>query len=177
MAVQISRSGGRPPQVENNRGGRPHGESGGIAMETTERTTATTDDGYTSVHIAVIPQPRPAITALAPTQATPGVCCPRGESTVALAVNPISSVCGRAMSFTATVAGVPSNSGTIPTGTVTFSANGSPGIQADLLGGSATFTIPLDAGEHTITASYAGDSDFQASPLATLTTRIWRAGF
>jgi hypothetical protein len=100
----------------------------------------------------------------------------RAECTVTLAVRPLSSVCGRAMTFAATVAAVPPDTGT-PTGTVIFSADDGPATRATLTGGVATFTTRLDAGQHTITAVYSGDSHFHAAPLASLTKSIWRTGF
>jgi hypothetical protein len=129
-------------------------------MEITERRPTTSDDRYTTTA----------------ERAADTFTYARAESTVTIAVNPISSVCGRSMTFTATVSPVPPSSG-IPTGTVTFGADDSPATPVTLCGGSATFTTLLNAGLHTVTASYAGDADFHASPLATLTTRIWRAGF
>lgn len=96
-------------------------------------------------------------------------------TTITLAVNPISSVCGRSMTFTAAVAAVPPGSET-PTGTVTFSVDDSPATPVTLTGGVATFTTPLNAGSHTIIASYTGDTYHHPAPLTTLTTRIWRTG-
>jgi hypothetical protein len=100
----------------------------------------------------------------------------RTECTVTLDVRPISSVCGRAMTFAATVAAVPPGAGT-PTGTVTFSADDGPATPATLTDGVATFTTRLDTGPHTITAAYSGDSHFRAAPLTSLTRWIWRTGF
>lgn len=100
----------------------------------------------------------------------------RAECTVALAVRPISSVCGRAMTFAATVTALPPDTGT-PTGIVTFSADDGPATPATLTDGVATFTTWPEAGPHTVTAVYSGDAHFHAAPLTTLTTRIWRTGF
>jgi len=100
----------------------------------------------------------------------------RAECTVTLDIRPIWSVCGRAMTFAATVAAVPPGAGT-PTGTVTFRADERPATPATLTDGVATFTTQLDAGTHTITADYSGDVRFHAAPRTTLTTQIWRTGF
>jgi MYXO-CTERM domain-containing protein len=84
-------------------------------------------------------------------------------------VNP--SVAGQTVTFTATVAGNVAG-GVVPTGSVTYSIDGSPGPTATLDGnGNATFsTAALTTGSHTITAAYGGDgnfagSDSSASPL------------
>lgn len=122
--------------------------------------------------VGVLPL-RPVITALTP-QAT--VTFVRAESTITLAIRPIWSLCGRSMTFTATVAAAPPGSGT-PTGTVTFSADDGPATPVTLADGVATFTTQLNAGSHTVTASYTGDTHFHAAPLTTLTTHIWRTGF
>lgn len=119
----------------------------------------------TSVRVA----PRPAPPAV-PAQES------RADSTISLAVRPAASLCGRSMVFTATVAATAPESGT-PTGTVTISADDGPATPVALTDGVATLTIPLGAGLHTATASYRGDTWFNAAPPATLTTRIWRTGF
>lgn len=98
------------------------------------------------------------------------------EATLTLAVGPSRSVCGRLMTFTATVAALSPESGT-PTGTVTFTADSSPTNYVTLQEGVATFTTDLDAGVHTVTAGYHGDAHFTSAPLASLTTRTWRTGF
>ncbi|MGH8881843.1 MAG: hypothetical protein ACRD0P_31590, partial [Stackebrandtia sp.] len=66
----------------------------------------------------------------------------RAESAITLAVRPISSVCGRSMTFAAAVTGVPPGSGT-PTGTVTFTADDGPATPVTLADGVATFTTQL----------------------------------
>lgn len=98
------------------------------------------------------------------------------DTVVSLDLRPGSSLCGRSMIVTAAVSAVAPGSGT-PTGTVTFRADHGPDTLVALRGGVATCTIRLDAGSHTVTASYTGDTHFYAAPLATLTTRIWRTGF
>lgn len=100
----------------------------------------------------------------------------RAECTVTLDVRPIPSVCGREMTFAATVAAVPPEPGT-PTGTVTLSADDGPATPVSLVDGVAVFTTRLDPGPHTVTAVYSGDNHFHAAPLASLTRWIWRTGF
>ena len=51
-----------------------------------------------------------------------------------------------------------------PTGNVTFSVDGGAGTTVALSGGQATFTVPvLAGGNHTITATYSGDGNFNPS--------------
>ncbi|HTV16970.1 MAG TPA: Ig-like domain repeat protein [Acidobacteriaceae bacterium] len=79
---------------------------------------------------------------------------------------------GSQVTFTATVQG---NGGT-PTGTVTFTADGSPiGSQA-LAGGSASVSIAtLTVGTHSIVASYSGDASDAASSSAAYTETVQKA--
>ena len=75
-----------------------------------------------------------------------------------------SSVFGQPVTFTATVSPVSPGAGS-PTGTVTFK-EGAVTLAATvaLTSGKATFTTSsLSAATHTITASYSGDGDFNAS--------------
>jgi hypothetical protein len=89
--------------------------------------------------------------------------------------NPNSAVPGQAVTFTATV--TPSQS-TVPTGTVTFSLNGSPlgapvAVSPNSTGGySAAITIStLPSGSDTIVATYSGDTNYLSSS-GSLTTII-----
>jgi hypothetical protein len=77
---------------------------------------------------------------------------------------------GQSITFTATVAAVAPGAGT-PTGTVTF-YDGSTNIGTGTLNGSGVATLPISSltvGNHTITATYAGDTNFNGStgPLNT----------
>ena len=74
------------------------------------------------------------------------------------------STVGQAVTFTATVNVKSPGSGT-PTGTVTFSAGGSPIGSPVALGaaGTAAITTSFMAGTHAITATYNGDSNFTGS--------------
>jgi hypothetical protein len=143
--------------------------------ECAHHTSARTADGAALALVRGYDNRLP-LTALAPAAHLAPCADARTEPTITLAVGPISSVCGRSMTFTAAVAAVPPDSGT-PTGTVNFSADGRAATPVTLSGGVATFTTRLDAGEHTVTASYAGDAHFHATARTTLTTRIWRHGF
>ena len=85
--------------------------------------------------------------------------------TIASSANPSGS--GQLVTFTATVSVVPPGIGT-PTGTVTFSVDGTPQspVPLTVINGvdQATFTTaPLSAGTYTITAVYGGDSNFTTS--------------
>jgi sugar lactone lactonase YvrE len=87
---------------------------------------------------------------------------------------------GEAGTITATVAPAGSYSGSAtPTGNIIFSIDGTPQPQVGLTSGSATLTINLAVGNHTIVAEYSGDSTFApsnntlgvtVSPAATTTT-------
>lgn len=74
------------------------------------------------------------------------------------------SVTGQRFGMTAVVA--PSTAGgAVPTGTVTFTVDGTAGSPVLLKAGSAKYAVPaLAAGYHTVTVSYSGDS---ANPPAT----------
>ncbi len=85
-------------------------------------------------------------------------------STTTLVAFPSPSDFGQQVLFTATVAGVPSGSGT-PTGMVTFSEGGNVLGQVPLnTSGTATIaSSSLAAGSHTIIATYASDTRFATS--------------
>jgi hypothetical protein len=80
---------------------------------------------------------------------------PTTQTTLTSSANP--SFVGEAVTFTATVSGVAPGSNT-PTGTVTFSVDGSPAASdVALTNGAASFTTSTSTGgTHTITASYSG---------------------
>ena len=93
--------------------------------------------------------------------------------------SPSQSVVGQTVTFTATVSGG-SSVGTAPTGTVTFSSNGSPigSATINVNGGVATavLSVPsngvtaLPAGTNAISAAYSGDGNYAVSnsPLVNL---------
>ncbi|WP_327188694.1 Ig-like domain-containing protein [Streptomyces xinghaiensis] len=87
----------------------------------------------------------------------------RADTTTTVTTGPDPSVFGQEVTLTATVAPVAPGAGT-PTGTVTFTVDGTTTLTAALSGGTATATIStLHTGPHTITASYAGDASFTGS--------------
>jgi len=86
------------------------------------------------------------------------------STTLGLAANPTSSGLGQSVTLTATV--TPSTVGNLtPSSTVTFSSNGSQiGTPQTVSGGIATLTLStLTQGTDSLTASYAGDSNFDSS--------------
>lgn len=91
-------------------------------------------------------------------------------TTVLSSANP--SVSGQAVTFTATVTAVAPGAGT-PSGSVTFSDNGTSIGTAPLSGGQAALpaTTTLTVGAHPITAQYTGDANFAGSMSAPALTQ------
>jgi large repetitive protein len=75
---------------------------------------------------------------------------------------------GQPVSFTAiTVANLPGSG--IPTGTMTFSVDGGPGLVVSLVNGQAILpNLRLSLGNHTIVAVYLGDANYLPSTATTL---------
>jgi hypothetical protein len=95
----------------------------------------------------------------------------RSNTTTVLTSSIDPSVFGQSLTLTATVAPA-SGSGT-PTGTVTFLDDGVSIGSATLSNGSSTFvTSSLSVSAHTITASYSGDANFNASISAAITQTV-----
>jgi Bacterial Ig-like domain (group 3)/YDG domain/Galactose oxidase, central domain/Kelch motif len=93
------------------------------------------------------------------------------KSSVTSNINP--STIGQTVTFTATVAGNPAVTCN-PTGTVTFK-DGSTTLMAGVVlsGGSASFsTSSLSAGNHSITAVYSGNGNFNASTSPAYTQSV-----
>jgi hypothetical protein len=89
-------------------------------------------------------------------------------TTLTSSANP--AIAGQSITFTATVAGVGSNT-PVPTGTVTF-FDGSTTLGTNPLNGSAQValaTSTLAAGSHSITAVYSADTNYAASTSTVLT--------
>ncbi|MBQ0984210.1 Ig-like domain repeat protein [Streptomyces sp. F63] len=87
----------------------------------------------------------------------------RAGTTTTVTTGPDPSVFGQEVTLTATVAPVAPGAGT-PTGTVTFTVDGTTTLTAALSGGTASAVIStLHTGPHTITAVYAGDASFTGS--------------
>jgi hypothetical protein len=94
-------------------------------------------------------------------------------TTTTLAASPKPSTYGQSVTLTATV--TPTGSGT-PTGTVTF-LDGANNVGSAMLSGSMGIlaTSSLNAGSHSITASYGGDSNFSASTSSALALSVNQA--
>jgi hypothetical protein len=85
-------------------------------------------------------------------------------TTTTVAAAPEPTVYGQSVTFTATVSG-----GTTPTGSVSFSLDGGPGSPVMLTGGQATFTTSaLAPGTHTMAVAYGGDGAHAASSGSTM---------
>jgi len=85
-------------------------------------------------------------------------------TTTTVAAAPEPTVYGQSVTFTATVSG-----GTTPTGSVSFSLDGGPGAPVMLTGGQATFTTStLAPGTHTMAVAYGGDGAHAASSGSTM---------
>ncbi len=93
-----------------------------------------------------------------------GATVAKADTTLGLTTSPNTSVTGQPVTATATVTPVAPGSGT-PTGTVTFSVDGNPVCtNVALSGPQASCNLPpLGAGNHTITATYGGDTNFNGS--------------
>jgi len=89
---------------------------------------------------------------------------------VVSAVNP--SIYGQQLTFTATVSANSPGSGT-PTGTITFYSGSTQLGTGTISGGTASLTVSpqLSVGNHTIKASYGGDTNFKTS-AGTLTQTV-----
>jgi YVTN family beta-propeller protein len=91
------------------------------------------------------------------------------SASVAVLAAPNPAVPGQPVTFTATVTGV----GGTPTGSVTFKDGTTTIGTATLSGGAASFTIAsLAAGNHSITASYSGDANFQGGVSSPITEDV-----
>src|SRR5262249_9019841 len=89
------------------------------------------------------------------------------SSSTAVTASPSSSTLGQTVTFTATVTAAAPGSGT-PTGTVIFQVGSTLLATVPLSSGSASFSpSTLSLGNHPITASYGGDSNFTASSGST----------
>ncbi len=86
------------------------------------------------------------------------------NTTLGLSASPNPSVTGQSVTVTATVAPVAPGTGT-PTGTITFSINGSPVCtNVAMTGAQATCNLPSqNVGNHPVTATYGGDTNFNGS--------------
>ena len=85
-------------------------------------------------------------------------------TTTNVVASPNPASLGQTVSLTATVTGIPAGAG-IPTGMVTFSDGATVigQVPLDMANGSASITANLLSGSHTISATYASDTQFAAS--------------
>ncbi len=99
----------------------------------------------------------------------------KSGTTTTVAVSPSSPATGVTVTLTATVA---HNSGTTaPTGTVTFTIDGTAETPVALTNGVATTTTSFSTGgAHTVLAAYSGDTNYYASTSATTTINVGAAG-
>lgn len=97
-----------------------------------------------------------------PGYAAPGYTLTPTTTTTTLSASPGSPIYGNPVMLTATV--TPSSGPGTPTGTVTFYDGSTPLGTVTLSSGSASLsTSTLSVGTHSITATYSGDSTYQAS--------------
>ncbi|MDT4892308.1 MAG: hypothetical protein QOE97_1343 [Pseudonocardiales bacterium] len=113
---------------------------------------------------------------LASTASSVGQTVAKASTTTTLGSAPNPSVTGQGVSFTASVAVVAPGAGT-PSGGVQFFVDGNPfGTAVALTGTSATLTVSsLHTGNHAVTATYNGDSDFASSDSALVTQGVNKA--
>jgi probable HAF family extracellular repeat protein len=108
-----------------------------------------------------------------PTGATSPTLLASTATNLAVSLNP--SFAGSTVTFTATVATPSSNA---PTGTVQFSDGGATLGSSAIIAGVAVYsTMSLAAGQHSITASYGGDSNNSASVSVALIETVNPARF
>ncbi|MCU1458201.1 MAG: hypothetical protein JWL73_2293 [Actinomycetia bacterium] len=101
------------------------------------------------------------------------------DTDTGLAASPTSPVHGQSVTFTANVVSFATTSGVVPTGTVQFKVDGTDlGTPVALDGtGHATSvaTSALPTGGHTVTAAYAGDSNYTPSTSGDLSLQVSEA--
>ena len=99
----------------------------------------------------------------------------KGGTTTTVAVSPSSPATGVTVTLTATVAHTSGT--TAPTGTVTFTVDGTAESPVALANGVATTTTSFSTGgAHTVLAAYSGDTNYYASASATTTINVGAAG-
>ena len=99
----------------------------------------------------------------------------KAGTTTTVAASPSSPATGANVTLTATVA---HSAGTAaPTGTVTFTIDGTAESPVTLANGSATTTTSFSTGgAHTVIAAYSGDTNYYASASATNTINVGASG-
>jgi hypothetical protein len=99
----------------------------------------------------------------------------KAGTSLSVTASPSAPIFGQAVTFTATVTTTSGNA--TPTGTVTFTVDGTSTTEPVDSNGQATLTEPLAAGNHSVSASYSGGTDFQTSTGALSTpVRVAQSG-
>jgi len=99
----------------------------------------------------------------------------KGGTTTTVAASPSSPATGVTVTLTATV--TPGSGTTAPTGTVTFTIDGTAESPVTLANGVATTTTSFSTGgAHTIIAAYSGDTNYYASTSAATTITVGASG-
>ena len=99
----------------------------------------------------------------------------KAGTTTTVAASPSSPATGVTVTLTATVAHTSGT--TAPTGTVTFTIDGTAESPVALANGVATTTTSFSTGgAHTVLAAYSGDTNYYASTSATTTMNVGAAG-
>jgi subtilase family serine protease len=99
----------------------------------------------------------------------------KGGTTTTVAASPSSPATGVTVTLTATVTHTTGTAA--PTGTVTFTIDGTAESPVTLANGAATTTTSFSTGgAHTIIAAYSGDTNYYASTSATTTINVGAAG-
>jgi hypothetical protein len=163
------------PGLTASLGGLVHGDTAASLTTPpvlTTTATATSPVGVYGIDVAGASSPDYAITFVPATLAVT-----RAGTTSELGTSLNMAVVGQDSTYTVQLAPANPGAGT-PTGMVTFSSDGAPIGTAPVDGsGRATlFVSTLDRGTHTITASYSGDANFQASQSNAVQALVSAAG-
>jgi len=143
------------------------GITGACTLTPSTSTASTCTSTVTPVNVATSPHTitgaYPADAAHSGSNNTASLTVNQANTTTAVTSSANPSVFGQSVTFTATVSAVAPGSGS-PTGTVTFLDAGNPIGTGTLSGGVATFTTSvLAVGNHTITTTYPGNSNYNSS--------------
>jgi hypothetical protein len=99
----------------------------------------------------------------------------KADTSTGLTTSTDLSVFGQGVTFTAAVSAVAPGAGT-PSGTVTFTIDGTAQTPVSLSGGQATLTTAtLHAGRHIVSAAYDGDDNFNGSASSALREIVTKA--
>jgi hypothetical protein len=136
-----------------------------LLSQLTQTTTATANSIFTvgaGTHLVDASYPGDSSYS-ASTSATTGLTAQKLTPSVTVIPNPTSITTAQALAVTITVGG--GNGNPTPTGSVTLTSGSYASAATTLSSGSATINIPagsLATGSDTLTASYAGDSNYSA---------------